>query len=449
MVVEYVIGLGSSDSPKASQISNAKLAKRLELVNSENELAIGLQGLLDSLDELGMAPSELAVDLLVLASAVFGADTSYDRKRLTEDGWTRQFRLFVPVSDVDAWTPVSEHLSRMLQFLTGDFWEFVFRPRPKKYLSLAEKPESISLGDYDTVSLFSGGLDSLVGAIDLLQDGNKPLFVSHSWDKQASSAQGRMMDRFKSRFAGHPYEMIRASIGLAKKDLASAGTDGNQRARSFLFYSMATLVADAASIKSVLIPENGLIALNVPMEPFRLGSLSTRTAHPFFIESMEKLAKTLGLDIGFTNPYRFKTKREMVAECADLTFLQQIAHDSMSCSSPAKTRWVKKPPQHCGYCVPCLIRRASLQAGLGIADQTQYGNGSLSGTVDSKTAAGEHIRSFILAATRLKKNPNIAPFLVKKSGPLQTSDLDKYVAMYRIGMSEVADLLANTRAKHG
>ncbi|OAM09573.1 hypothetical protein A0U43_00305 [Citromicrobium sp. RCC1897] len=427
---------------------DAQSAKRLDLVDAEGGMAIGLQGLLDRLDELGMAPSEAAIDLLVVAASVFGADTSHDRERLTEDGWTRQFRLFVAVSDVDIWSAASPHLARMLQFLTGDFWEFVFRPRPKKYASLANAAESIPLEEFDTVSLFSGGLDSLIGAIDLLTDGRKPLFVSHSWDAQASAAQGRVTTQLKAHFAGHRYEILRAPIGLRSKDLSSAGSDGNQRARSFLFYAMASLVADAASIKSVLIPENGLIALNVPMEPFRLGSLSTRTAHPFFIECMEELASRLGLDIGFANPYRFKTKGQMVAECKDIAFLREIAHESMSCSSPAKARWASMPPQHCGFCVPCLIRRASLEAGLGITDQTPYGVPTLARTFDSRTAAGEHIRSFILAAKRVRDRPELAPYLVKKSGPLSPSDMTEYVDMYRHGMREVGDLLANTVSRH-
>ena len=407
-----------------------------------------MQNLLDEVDQLGLTPSETAIDLFIIAAAVFGADTSHDRERLTEDNWTRQFRLFVPVNEPGKWSHSASHLSQMLQFLTGDFWEFEFRSRPKKHKSLANKADSIPLIEYDTISLFSGGLDSLVGAIDLLSEGKKPLLVSHYWDAQASSAQKRMMDAFKVKFKGKRYEILRASIGLSKHDLPSAGSDGNQRARSFLFFAMAALVADAAKINSVLIPENGLIALNVPMEPFRLGSHSTRTAHPFFIECVTKLAQSIDLNIDFTNPFKFKTKGEMVAECKDRPFLQQIAHDSMSCSSPAKARWSGMPPQHCGYCVPCLIRRASLQTGLGIADQTVYGVPSLSGTFDSKTAQGEHLRSFLLASKRLQKKPELSRFLVRKSGPLDSPDINAFSDMYARGMAEVATLLTNTKARH-
>ena len=40
---------------------------------------------------------------------------------------------------------------------------------------------------------------------------------------------------------------------------------------------------------SLAVPENGLIALNVPLDPLRLGALSTRTTHPFYIARWNEL----------------------------------------------------------------------------------------------------------------------------------------------------------------
>src|SRR3546814_18618542 len=79
---------------------------------------------------------------------------------------------------------------------------------------------------------------------------------------------------------------------------------------------------------------------------------------------MQRLIDALALDVELNNPYRHMTKGEMVANCADKPFLEKIVANSMSCSSPAKARYKKLSPRHCGYCVPCLIRRASLEVGL-------------------------------------------------------------------------------------
>src|SRR3546814_2742788 len=92
------------------------------------------------------------------------------------------------------------------------------------------------------------------------------------------------------------------------------------------------------------------------------------------------------------NEYRHRTKGEMVKSCADRGFLEKEAGNSMSCSSPAKARYKKLSPRHCGYCVPCLIRRASLEMGLGMPDPTLYTVSDLAAqTLFTDKAAGENV----------------------------------------------------------
>src|SRR3546814_17913306 len=103
-------------------------------------------------------------------------------------------------------------------------------------------------------------------------------------------------------------------ISVWSADVCSSDlTENTQRGRSFLFYSLATLAASAIDGRTTVdIPENGLIALNVPLDPLRFGALSTRTAHPHFIASMQRLIDALALDGELTHPYRHMTKGEMV-----------------------------------------------------------------------------------------------------------------------------------------
>lgn len=51
------------------------------------------------------------------------------------------------------------------------------------------------------------------------------------------------------------------------------------------------------------VPENGLIALNVPLDPLRLGALSTRTTHPFYMARWNDLLSALGIPGRLENPY--------------------------------------------------------------------------------------------------------------------------------------------------
>ena len=103
----------------------------------------------------------------------------------------------------------------------------------------------------------------------------------------------------------------------------------------------AAMAADAIGGDLIIhVPENGLISLNVPLDPTRLGALSTRTTHPFYMARFCDLLAGLGLPIRLENAYRFQTKGMMVTQCADDVLLKKEARHTMSCSSPAKARWV-------------------------------------------------------------------------------------------------------------
>lgn len=420
------------------------------LIDPYKDLDFGIGTVIREINNLGVRPSETAIDLLILAFAVHVADTSISRRPSSNDRWTRQIILNVPVRNVKKWSESSHLLQKMLCFLTGDNWQFEFTGRPSSIKTLNKSTGRLNLMDFDSVTLFSGGLDSLIGTIDLLKDGKRPVLVSHHWDGGSSAAQKILTQKLQEEFGEESFGAVRARVGIRRADLSVAGSENTQRARSFLFYSMATAVVSALpNINEVLIPENGLIALNVPMDPWRLGSLSTKTAHPHFIEYMAELSASIGLEVGFRNPYGFKTKGQMVKNCKDKNLLERLAPLSMSCSSPAKIRWERLRPMHCGYCVPCLIRRAALLHGLENPDRSEYFIEKLSGTsFDSKTAKGRDIRSFIFATNRILKSPESARLLVRKQGPLKADHLEDYANVYLRGMKEVSKILADVESKH-
>src|SRR3989442_11166273 len=77
--------------------------------------------------------------------------------------------------------------------------------------------------------------------------------------------------------------------------------------------------------------ENGFIAINPPLTGSRLGSLSTRTAHPYFLAQFQNILKAAGLHVEIRTPYAAKTKGEMLKECADQPLLRVFAAGSTSC----------------------------------------------------------------------------------------------------------------------
>src|SRR5882724_3143395 len=297
-------------------------------------------------------PSIRAWDFLTFALAVFATDRFLVRRNAA-DGWTREIGLQVDLVDPAPWHPLNENIAGMLRFLTGDIWSVEFRDggmRPPNW-----HPK---LTDRDCVCLFSGGLDSFIGAADITRTGRRPLLVSQASIKEASTQQylaGRLgLDQ--NRFAANVLERYAPPY------------EPSSRSRSILFLgygiAAASTLPQSKNTIEVYLPENGLISLNPPFQWRRLGSLSTRTTHPHFINQLQRLLNNLDLRVQLINPYRWKTKGEMLANCKS-DVVRKFAHASYSCGKG------KRLNQHCGRCVPCIIRRAAFVKAK-IPDKTGY-----------------------------------------------------------------------------
>jgi len=131
--------------------------------------------------------------------------------------------------------------------------------------------------------------------------------------------------------------------------------------------------------------------------------------------------------------------------------LKRLAGDSLSCSSPTKGRWQGLGIEHCGYCLPCLIRRASLLATWGAGkDATTYTVHDLSAQpLDTRESMGKQVRSFQYAIERLKGRPQLANLLIHKPGSLtdEVAHLDELADVYRRGLAEVARLIDRVDAR--
>jgi hypothetical protein len=443
-----IIGRLGSDDKVAVPVGTGEVATQLRFVKAEKRLDFGIGRALDDLAKLKIFPTETGVDLMVLAAHVHAADTRLSRDTESQDNWTREIRLVVPVKDVDLWRGASSVLQRMLNFLTGDRWIVDFRSRPVGFEKTVHPASQDLLGlHYDNLSLFSGGLDSLIGAIDELEMGRTPLLVSHAGEGSVSTSQEALYRRLEAHYKERGFERLRVWMAFPTDLVKDVSPEMTTRGRSFLFFAAgvfaSTGLGKAAGLR---VPENGLIALNVPLDQLRLGALSTRTTHPFYIARWNELVSILGISTSIANPYWDKTKGEMVASCANQALLKRIISDSMSCSSPTKGRWTGHGSEHCGFCLPCIIRRAAINAGLGKTDPTNYTLANLTGQVlDTKQAEGLQVRSFQFAIERLKKDPRLASILIHKPGSLSgesPAKQDALAAVYSRGMAEVGALLS-------
>jgi len=375
-----------------------------------------------------------ALDMLYISLFVFGIDRIIPRDS-TEDSWSRNFKLYFPVLDKNIWKENKILLENMLSFLSGDSWEIEFRERElnereKGFKSQIEEYENSI--DLNKICMFSGGLDSFIGAIDLLENSsaNDILFVSHyGGGKGVKEYQDILRDKLISKYN------VTESNFYSFYASAKKGVEDTTRTRSFMFFSHAVVLASSVNHQvELVIPENGLISLNVPLTSSRLGSSSTRTTHPYYLSMFQELLNNLGILVNISNPYQFRTKGEMIKECSNIEFLQKNIINTMSCSHPDLGRmYGESETCHCGYCLPCVIRRSAIKKA-GIQDETKYRDLDFTSIDVAKVSYS----SYMLGKEKYDKKH--AFFNIQKSGPLN-KDIEKFTDLYIRGMNELITLL--------
>ena len=305
--------------------------------------------------------SPAALELLVFANSVYALDRAFARQT-AEDRWTRSFSLTLPVSAPETWDRSRRPFGDCLEFLTGDRWTLNFVPRTAHIVrpsALRRSRPSLFTLAAEHVCLFSGGLDSLVGAINLLESSDDRVLLVGHHDGDMAGPYGDQRDLLEHLRRRYPRRIRDILVRVGQH---GAGHDVTLRSRSFLFIALGVFAASAlaANIR-LFVPENGTIALNLPLTPSRRGSCSTRTAHPRYLGGLRPALDTIGLNAALVNPFILRTKGEVVATCQNPGLLAQLVPLSVSCAKRGHRReWLRRTARGCGRCMPCIYRRAAL-----------------------------------------------------------------------------------------
>lgn len=332
----------------------------------------------DELRCIAQDTSSIAFDFLIFSLSVYNADRAISRAIYSEEGWCRRMKLTVPVLHLSEMNNSREALTSALNFLTGDDWELNFE-QAEPYQIDQELP-IVDRSVYGRVSLFSGGLDSLIGFVDgcaLLEPDKKILLVSHKELGKEWSDQVRILDDCKKHqiYTGK-YEQLLVNAGINNQGWISqrAVCESTFRARSILFMGAGIYCAHAINpYMPLIIPENGTISLNIPLDQGRRSACSTRTTHPVFMKRLQEALTLMGINNKLENPYQLKSKADMMMDCcedsAKKAALAVLYKDSCSCAKRShKKSWKRrrdkngKPILHCGFCLPCIYRRVALDA---------------------------------------------------------------------------------------
>jgi len=336
----------------------------------------------DELYEFGNETNSVAFEFFLISSIVYGVDNLITRDEYSVNCWTREIKVCFPVYSVEKWNDAVDILTDSLNFLTGDFWDISFQKLEmiRLFSYDKKKKKTFDKDNYQYISLFSGGLDSLVGVIDFLEslpERKRALLVSH-FDSNAvgPSKDQTTLNSFLEGKYRNKSNWIQTKVHLShyNSDGAKIEIEPSYRSRSLMFIAIGVyLQSSVKNTNELYIPENGTISLNYPMTPSRSSSLSTRTTHPYFFLKVQELLNTLEINCNIKNPYSLLTKGELVAQCKNVPNLKEICEASVSCSkSGRKMYWDQKTgTRHCGVCIPCVYRRSGLHK-IG-ADNQRYG----------------------------------------------------------------------------
>ncbi|MGE4532370.1 Qat anti-phage system QueC-like protein QatC [Halomonas sp.] len=372
-----------------------------------------------SLKRKGFAPSPPAWDFVQFCLAVCAADL-YSLRSTSADGWTRTIELTVGLCEPLRWQAWKPSAEKLLKVLTGDYWTLHFVDGG------APPPDGRGLPfDRDCVSLLSGGLDSLIGGIDLVAEEHRPLFVSQLAHEDSTR------QRNYAALLGGSGSHLQWSHGISFRGSRESST----RARSLAFYAFAVLAASRVpeAEPQIFIPENGFICVNPPLVPGRVSSLSTRTTHPLFIGMLQELLNGLGVGVQLELPYRFMTKGEMMRNCRNPELLQRWASDSTSCG-----RFRTYNRTHCGRCVPCMIRRAAFHACDSVQDTTEYKYPSLA---NCEKSSGPDDPMAVALAILTVRQKGLNAFLGSSLAFAPPSERDDYRRVFGAGIDELEALL--------
>jgi 7-cyano-7-deazaguanine synthase in queuosine biosynthesis len=308
------------------------------------------------------------VDLLEFAAYVFSADCSTQRgtqwgEAHTKESWSRDFAFVLPVRDLGFWNSpkINTLIVELLTFLSDDRYSFRFVPLThdrhyQEYLKLGNSRDWLFY-EPERVLMFSGGLDSLAGAVETAKSGHKAILVSH---RPVSTMSARQKMLFRELQTSFPGQFIHVPVWINKRQ--GLGKEPTQRTRSFLFAALGTVGAHSIKAGGVRFFENGVVSLNLPVADEVLRSRASRTTHPKTLYLLESLCSAIAeRNLVIDNPYFYKTKTD-VLDVISRSGAPNLITQTCSCAHSmfkSRTQW------HCGTCSQCIDRRfAVLAAGL-------------------------------------------------------------------------------------
>ena len=309
-------------------------------------------------------------DLLDVVMAVYAADRQSRRNYKGVSTGQREFFLRLALREPDFWKrpDLLSHLQSYLNWVSEDVWSFEFVPRDSP-LTWAES-ELFLLDNLPerptTVSLFSGGLDSLGGLFTHRRNGRSGSHVlvsaySHGRLMKQQKIQARQIEAglcgCGSEQSCPVVRHLTVPYGLCRK--REIREEPTQRTRATVFLTFGVITALQAQTNILWVYENGTGAFNLPLNGTQLGIDNYRGVHPRSLLMAEKLFQlALEENVRIINPFVFSTKAQILGSLQPAG-VAGLVRETVSCDGyPVR---VAGRPQ-CGNCTSCILRRQALHS---------------------------------------------------------------------------------------
>ena len=308
-----------------------------------------------------------AADLLDVFGAVYAADRRSKRCFKGVATGQRRICIRIPVREPGLWTSpgLEAHLRELLAWISEDVWgiEFVRRNSVLEQDSRQGFLIDIPLESPVTVSLFSGGLDSLAGLAQhaLTAPGGSRVLVSGRTHTRLACQQDAQVKLIRAAWRrGSPVaseDVWHVAVPFGVNSGEVVQEEKSQRTRALLFLAFGAITALQARADTLRVFENGVGALNLPLNGTQLGTDNYRGVHPRSLSMAEALFESiLGESIHIENPCMFVTKAEM-CRYLPAAGLADVARETVSCDGYPQR--VSNQAQ-CGSCTSCVLRRQAL-----------------------------------------------------------------------------------------
>ena len=249
-----IIGRFGAEDKARVPVDTEEKTTRLEFVKANKRFDHGVGDALDDLKSFGVYPSEMGVDLMILAAHIHAADTRISRSSESQDSWTREIRLVVPVGSPGMWNKAIPILHELNSH--GRSVDVQLPSSAQGFANVSETP-SARKPAFDGVSLFRR-TDSLIGAINSLARTESLLSATA---RGPSASQEQVFRHLETKYLKRP-SLTPHGMNLPHGLVEDSASEDPTRGRSFLFIAAALSPRGFERVCQVQVPENGLIALN-------------------------------------------------------------------------------------------------------------------------------------------------------------------------------------------